>query len=263
MDNFNILRQKFEQIKKKGWIKSCRRGYTGIGYTFEKLIGKKEDALCSPDYNGIEIKTHRKNSNSYVTLFNYNPVGDCSYELRRLFNNYSYVHTKNKNIRALNAEIYCNYIKDVGINYKFSLEVADGEQKIYLLVFDRLGFLVEKKAYWTFETLKEKLYKKMKYLAYIEADSKYINGFEYFKYNNINFYVLKDFDTFIDLIKNAKIKVSFLVSGLLGNDETINSHGTSFSIKKENLHLLFNPISHATGVEQLGKGDNKIKKAYI
>lgn len=241
-DNFNTLQQNFEKIKKMGWIKSCRKGHTGVGYTFEKLLGKEEDALCNPDYYGIEIKTHRKGSKSYITLFNYNPIGESSYELKRLFKKYSYIHTKNKNIRSLNSDIYCNYIKDVGINYKFSLMVDDNEERIYLLVFDRLGYLVEKKAYWTFETLKEKLFNKLKYLAYIEADVKYINRIEHFKYNKIQFYTLKDFDTFIQLINTAKIKVSFLISGAIYDDENINSHGTSFSIKPENLSLLFNPI---------------------
>ena len=241
VNNFNILKQKFEEIKEMGWIKSFRKGNTGIGYTFEKLLGKEEDALCIPDYKGIEVKTHRSSSKSYITLFNYNPIGDSSYELKRLFNKYSYVHSKNKNIRALNADIFCDYIKDVGVNYKFSLKVDDRDQRVYLLVFDRLGIFVEKKSYWTFDTLKDKLFSKLRYLAYVEAESKYINGIEYFKYNKIIFYILKDFDVFINLIKIGKIKVSFLVSGLVGDDD-INSHGTSFSIKKENLNLLFDSV---------------------
>lgn len=241
-DNFNILRQKFEEIKRMGWIKSCRKGYTGIGYTFERLLGKDEDAFCLPDYNGIEIKTHRKNSMSYITLFNYNPIGESSYELKRLFYKYSYVHSKNKGARSLNADVYCNYIKDVGINYKFCLKVDENEQRVYLLVFDRLGIFIEKKSYWTFQTLKEKLYSKLQFLAYVEAEAKYINGIEYFKYNKISFYTLRDFDSFIELIKSAKIKVSFLISGILGDDDSINSHGTSFSIKKENINLLFKPV---------------------
>lgn len=241
-NNFNGLKQKFEEIKKMGWVKSGRKGNTGIGYTFEKLLGKDEDALCYPDYNGIEIKTHRENSSSYVTLFNYNPIGESSYELKRLFNNYSYIHTKNNKIRALNAYVYCDYIRDVGINYKFSLKVDENEQRIYLVVFDRLGNFIEKKSYWTFQTLKEKLYTKLQYLAFVEAKSKFVNGIEYFKYSKISFYILKDFDTFIKLMKHSKIRISFLVSGLLGNDDNFNSHGTSFSIKKENLCLLFNQV---------------------
>lgn len=241
-DNFNVLRQKFEEIKKMGWIKSGRKGHTGIGYTFEKLLGKDEDALCIPDYNGIEIKTHRKNSKSYITLFNYNPVCESSYKLKRLFYKYSHVHSKNKAIRSLNVDVYCDYINDVGINYKFCLKVDEIKQRVYLLVFDRLGLFIEKKSYWTFQTLKEKLYNKLQYLAYVEAESKYINGIEYFKYDKISFYALRDFDSFIELIKCAKIKVSFLISGILGDDDSINSYGTSFSIKKENINLLFKPV---------------------
>lgn len=241
-DNISLLKQRFEEIKKMGWVKSFRKGNTGIGYTFEKLLGKDEDALCLPDYNGIEIKTHRKNSKSYITLFNYNPIGESSYELKRLLKNYGYRHSRNKSIRLLNSDIYCDYIKDVGIDYKFSLRVDDIEQRIYLLVFDRLGFFVEKKAYWAFETIRDKLYSKLQYLAYIEADSKFINGIEYFRYNKIIFYKLKNFETFIDLFKSAKIKVSFLISGTFDDVDNINSHGTSFSIRSKNLNLLFEPV---------------------
>ena len=242
INNFNILQKRFLKIKRMGWVMSYRKGNTGIGYTFEKLLGKKEDALCYPDFCGIEIKTHRSRSNSYITLFNYNPIGESSYELKRIFNKYSYLHTKNRKIRSLNANIYSNYINDVGINYKFSLKVDEDSQRIYLVVFDRLGNFIEKESYWSFDTIKQKLYTKLKYLAFIEAESKFINGYEYFKYNKINFYALKDFETFIHLIKISKIRISFLVSGSLEENESINSHGTSFSIKKENLNLLFNPV---------------------
>lgn len=241
-NNFNLLYEKFLEIKELGWIKSYRRGYTGIGYTFERLLGKDEDALCRPDFLDIEIKTHRRGSQSYVALFNYNPKGESSYELKRLFSRYSYLHTKNKNIRALNADVYCNYIKDVGINYKFSLEVDEKDRKIYLLVFDRLGYFIEKKSYWDFDVIEAKLCNKIKNLAFVEADSKFINGCEYFRYNKISFYTLKSFDTFIQLIKHSKIRVSFLVSGQSNDKESINSHGACFSIKKDNLHLLFRPV---------------------
>ena len=240
--NFDILKNKFEEIRNMGWIKTLRKGSTGIGYTFEKLLDKEEDALCFPDYNGIEIKTHRKNSMSYVTLFNYNPIGESTYELKRLFYNYSFVHTINNNIRSLNADVYCGYIKHIGVDYKVSLDVDEDEQKVYLLVFDKNSKLIEKKSYWSFDTLKEKLYGKLKYLAFVEAESKFINGIEYFKYSSISFYTLRDFDTFIRLIKIAKVKVSFLISGSMDDDNNISSHGVSFSIKVENLKLLFRPI---------------------
>ena len=44
-DEFEEFKKIFEKVKNKGWIKSLRKGDTGIGYTFETLIGKKEENL--------------------------------------------------------------------------------------------------------------------------------------------------------------------------------------------------------------------------
>ena len=70
MDNtFIEIKRKFLEIKNKGWIKSVRNGSTGIGATFEYLLGMEENNLEIPDYNEIEIKTKRNYSKSYTTLF--------------------------------------------------------------------------------------------------------------------------------------------------------------------------------------------------
>ena len=78
------LEKEFKRIKNMGYVKSTRNGPTGIGKTFEDLLGKKEDALGLPDYKGIEIKTKRSYSNSYTTLFNATLHGQNNYETKRL-----------------------------------------------------------------------------------------------------------------------------------------------------------------------------------
>ena len=223
-----------------GWIKSLRKGSTGIGFTFESLIGKSEDALCSPDFYDIEIKTHRANSKGYISLFNYNPIGSTSYELKRILMKYGYASPKYKNHNIINTCIYCNYPKTVGFNYRFSLDVNFKDQRVYLLIFDLNGNLIDRESYWEFKVLKQKLYAKIRYLAYIEANTKYINHIEYFKYSSIEFYILKNFNTFIYLLSISKIRISFLASYDFNNDIVI-SHGVSFSIKPENIKLLFKP----------------------
>ena len=70
MEEFKKFKELFEQTKKKGWIKSLRKGDTGVGYTFEKTIGKDEENLPIADYGSIEIKTTRKYSTFYRTLNN-------------------------------------------------------------------------------------------------------------------------------------------------------------------------------------------------
>jgi len=68
--NILELKNKFMEISHLGWICSLRCGPTGVGYTFETLLGKNEESSSFPDYNGIEIKTHRMRSHSYIGLFN-------------------------------------------------------------------------------------------------------------------------------------------------------------------------------------------------
>lgn len=51
------LLAKFDQIKGLGWIDALRSGDTGIGYTFESLLGIVENNDKRADFKGIEIKT--------------------------------------------------------------------------------------------------------------------------------------------------------------------------------------------------------------
>lgn len=63
---------KFDEIKAMGWVKSMRRGNTGIGYTLEELLGVPENNISAPDLGDIELKAHRINSTSMITLFTFN-----------------------------------------------------------------------------------------------------------------------------------------------------------------------------------------------
>ena len=44
-----------------GFIQTMRPGDTGIGYTFESLLGIPANSATTPDFKGIEIKTKRGN----------------------------------------------------------------------------------------------------------------------------------------------------------------------------------------------------------
>ena len=242
-NSIDYLKTNFLIIKGMGWIRSLRQGPTGIGYTFESLLGKSEDSLCVPDFDGIEIKTHRKNSRSYINLFNYNPIGNTSYEVKRIFEKYGYISRKDKTRKVFYCSVYSNYIIDAGLNYKLSLYVDYLERRIYLLVFDRIGRLIEKESYWNFDILEDKLYSKMNVLAYIEAQSKQYNTCEFFKYESIKFYKLKNFDVFIQLVDKGIICVNFKVSGYKNEGlGLIDSHGVSFCIGTNNLGMLYDMI---------------------
>ncbi|HUN24339.1 MAG TPA: MvaI/BcnI family restriction endonuclease [Anaerolineales bacterium] len=62
----------FTQLRNCDWIPSERKGATGIGYTLEKRLGLVENNIALPDLGEIELKAHRINSSSMVTLFTFN-----------------------------------------------------------------------------------------------------------------------------------------------------------------------------------------------
>lgn len=66
------FRDAFAKLRSKGWVRSLCRGPTGVGHTLEKLLGLRENNVALPDLGEIELKAHRINSPSMVTLFTFN-----------------------------------------------------------------------------------------------------------------------------------------------------------------------------------------------
>jgi len=242
--NFNELEKLFYNVKNKGWIKSEKKGPGSIGNTFESLIGIENNELEIPDFYQIEIKTKNKYSDSYTNLFSCTPTGPHYHEVERLKNVYGYPDTKLKMYNVLNTSIYSKYKIRVGLSYFFELKVDKEKEKLYLLIYDKKKRLLEDEVYWDFDILQEKLYRKLKYLAFVSAEKKILNGEKYFKYNNIKFYKLKNFNTFIELLDKGIIRISLKI-GVFRDEKRmgkIHDHGTSFSIKEKNLDKLYELI---------------------
>jgi hypothetical protein len=65
------FKKEFPRIKKLGWVKSHRKGPTGIGQTLEQLLGFTENNIALPDLGSVELKAHRIGSSSMITLFTF------------------------------------------------------------------------------------------------------------------------------------------------------------------------------------------------
>ena len=121
------------------------------------------------------------------------------------------------------------------------IKVDQQNKKILLYIFDLQGHLIENDVYWDFDTLSKKLYRKLKALAFIKALHKFINYEEYFKYYEMKIYMLKDFDTFISLIEQGIIRITFKIEVFKTGKRKgqIHDHGTSFDIEECNLLKLY------------------------
>jgi hypothetical protein len=101
----NELRLLFEDIKSRGWIPTHRDGDQMLGNAFEDLIGLLENNYPQADWNGIELKVHRNETSSMVSLFSKSPtfpkkanselrikygISDNEFGLPKLFTTISY-----------------------------------------------------------------------------------------------------------------------------------------------------------------------------
>ena len=104
--------------------------------------------------------------------------------------------------------------------------------------------IVNLNIYWTFDSLKERINAKLSYLALIMAKNKYTKGKEYFLYYSIEFYKLKSFNSFLDMLERGKIKICFNVEATLENNKIakINDRGTCFLIDEKDLTELYNVL---------------------
>lgn len=245
--NISDLYQLFYKIKNMGWIKSMRKGSGGIGYTFETLIGKDEDTLPLPDFENIEIKTIRKNSKKNIHLFSLNPDGDDKLYINRIINRLGYPDKEYKQFKVLNVDFNGKRYTNIG-HYrpnKVKLIVDRCNQKIILIAKDHLGKDLEIKTSWSFELIRNRIFQKLNRLAIIEANSKIINNEEYFSYESINYYLFKDFDTFIKLIEDGIITIEIKI-GIYKNEKRlgqIRNRGAIFSIKLSDIGKLYKEIN--------------------
>lgn len=222
------------------WIESCRPGKAGVGRTFEKLIGKAEENYECPDYYDIEIKTCRKFNKAGISLFSYTPKGNKPFQTKRLFNNFGYMCNGGK---VLNVSLYLN--KSIVVNNRFVFSLKFEDNKFFLIIKDMFGDFIEKECFWDIKDIQMKLRRKMKYLVMIEADSKFYNGKEYFKYSNITFYSLKeDFAFFMDAFKKGHIRISLKLGTYKSGEKKgqFHDHGTSFDINRKYLTSIFSVI---------------------
>ena len=237
------LYRKFNEIRKQGWIKTMSNDLQGVGYTFETLIGKEVDNFYLPDYRGIEIKTFELYTRRVIHLFNATPDGDYLYPIERILNTLGYPDTREHKYKVCNIAAKGNEYTYCGLYKKMKLEVNRANKKIHFIAYrdDKdLNIGVS----WSFDLLKERLDLKLRNLAVIKARSRIENGEKYFKYERIDFYIMKDFNTFLDLIENGTITITFKIGAYRSGKRMgqIHDRGTDFSIKYNDIEKLYDHI---------------------
>ncbi|MGF6355229.1 hypothetical protein ABIE27_003143 [Paenibacillus sp. 4624] len=220
-----------KEIEKKQFISTLRAGDTGIGYTFETLIGISANSSKIPDFKGIEIKCSRSKKpkskrtaqTGKQTLFSLIPNWSAIENRRRLVEEFG-----EEDLERERLAIYCT-IK-VNPNRKlWSLSVSEEDKRIYIL---HKGIRV---VYYSFEDLKNALENKHKESAFIIAHArKNSEGNEEFHYDTLIHAKEVLFEEFVALVKENIIGIDFAIHLKAGK---VRDHGFLWRLENKK-HLL-------------------------
>lgn len=238
----NKFKRKFYSIRDMGYVKSVNNLSSGVGLTFERLMGKPVDNFPLPDFeNLIEIKTKLAYSKRPIHLFNLSPDGNSFCENKRLIEKYGYNNMNNRNLKAFHGTVFANKISKIGYNRYFTLKIDYKEEMIKLLVYDEYDNLIDNSSYWDFDKIEIALKRKMQYLALVQAWSAHKEGNDYYKYYRYDLYKLSNIYNFIHLIEKGIISITFSMGAFYDEEHygKVHDHGTTFDIQKEDLNKLF------------------------
>jgi len=218
------FKKKFRKLKKKGWFESQRRGPTGVGYTLEKLLGLEENNIALPDLGNIELKAHRVNSNSMITLFTFN---------RKAW--------KMKPLEAIRE--FGTPDKNGRLGLYFTMSLTPNSAGLFLYIGDEIislrhisGKII---AQWQLDSLSEQFIKKMPALILVSTHCEIRAGREWFKFTRAQLMT----GTSADIMKDQLELGNILVDLRLHDKGTrARNHGTGFRAYERKLPLLFEVV---------------------
>lgn len=208
------------------WFESEVFADTGIGRTIESFLGITMNSEKTPDYKGIELKSHReKRSSSKNVLFTQAPDWDIS---------------TCKSGREI-VDLY-GYFKDGRKTYHNTVQCSPPNSQMLFLNIDQIKALLELQAQkrrvedvvvWQLMKLHNRLLTKHHETFWIEVENVINDRKEYFRYKEIEHTKNPNVGQFDVLLEQNMITVDLLLCRNKGGDTY------SFKIKKKGMPLLF------------------------
>jgi hypothetical protein len=221
IDTFKL---KFEEIKAKGFVRSLRNGPTGVGHTLEQLLELNENNIALPDIDNIELKAHRANSNSLITLFTFNH--------------------KAWQMKPLDAiRKYGSFDKNGRQGLYYTMSQRPNSAGLFLHI-DNTSIAVRHIdgniiVCWSLKNLTERFIQKIPALLFVNALTEERDGKEYFHYNRAQ--IMRG--TSPELLANQFMEEHIVVDLRLHDKGSMaRNHGTGFRAYEANLPALFSEI---------------------
>ncbi|MGN1248231.1 MAG: MvaI/BcnI family restriction endonuclease [Paludibacteraceae bacterium] len=241
MNNKENMIAHFQEVKAMGWVKSRRRNNTGIGKTFEDYVGVVENNIDEPDLFGFEIKAHREESSSYVTLCTKAPTFPKRANAH-LLNLFGSPNEENPMIKRLHTSMFANHPNTHMGKYAFKLNNNRDTKEVRIEVYDLLnGKLLNNECGYKYEVLEKIFAQKLKNLFYVSAERRFQDDVEEFSYTQADIYLQPSFHKFLELLDKGIIMYDIRMGSYQSgkNIGKPHDHGSGFRIKPQDLPLLY------------------------
>jgi len=193
----------YDRINSLGWINTMRTGDTGVGYTFEELVGIKENNRQEADFKGIEIKCklqrQKGRPSSKTNLFQVGPVWSQKQKSIDRLRSIGGVDATGKHACYSQVTVIPN-------NLGLCLEVPPPPSNVDLVHHS------SKLGHWTRELLEKRLQMKHSRAAFIKAASRTHRGVVQYHYNELVYCERPDIERFVDLVAARKIVFEFTMT---------------------------------------------------
>jgi hypothetical protein len=222
-----VLREfldRFDEIKARGWIDTLRAGDTGIGYTFESLLGIKENNDKIADYRGIEIKCklarERTPAGGKINLFQQGPAWRTSSS--------AWARLRRLGRPGANGLYACHsQITTTANNIALKLAVQAPE-RIIELIKD-----AEVVGNWSYDTLQKRLQEKHARAVFVKARSRSTPAGTQYSYDEVVYCERPKIDEFVRMVEAREIVFEFLMSEKA--DGSVRNHGYPWRLNHEAL----------------------------
>lgn len=219
------------------WYKSHRSGSTGIGKTFEDLLGKIEDNKQLPDFKGIELKAHDESDNGLITLFTKSPnIPKGVNGLLR--NHYGYADSSD-DIKVLHTTIPSDTMEfNKKSNHYFQIVNDKKANSIRINVYDNDKNLITDgpNAQWSYSALSKAISNKLHTLAIIETLVHKENRKTYYSYDKVYITHLT-LEIILSALNAGDLKIDLRLGAYKSGAKKgkTHDHGTGFRITLNNL----------------------------
>jgi hypothetical protein len=220
------FREAFASLREMGFVQSRRPGPTGIGHTLEQMLGLAENNVALPDLGEVELKAHRINSRSMITLFTFN---------RNAWK-----------IAQLDAiRMYGTPDAHGRLGLYFTMSLTPNSQGLFLHVEPTQGSVAVRHVSgalllkWTLDDLVEQFRKKIPALLFVSAFSEKRGNTEWFQYCRAQLLTAPSAHTMGEQLRAGNV---FVDLRLHDQGTRARNHGTGFRANMDRLPLLFESV---------------------